>query len=87
MNNLYVPTTGNQIQFINILKIYDNTTFLSSHKLNCRTSHLGTSTAFIAVQMHNDNILKQIADRMFHQVLTFYTFIPGKCLVLCEVQY
>ena len=82
MNNLYVPTTGNQIQFINILKIYD-ILIVSQTKL----SDLGTSTAFIAVQMHNDNILKQIADRMFHQVLTFYTFIPGKCLVLCEVQY
>ena len=77
MNNLYVPTTGNQIQFINILKICD-ILIVSQTKL----SDLGT-----AFQIHNDNILKQIADRMFHQVLTFYTYIPGKCLVLCEVQY
>ena len=45
MNNLYVPTTGNQIQFINILKIYD-ILIVSQTKL----SDLGTSTAFSAVQ-------------------------------------
>ena len=45
MNNLYVPTTGNQIQFINILKIYD-ILIVSQTKL----SDLGT--AFSAVQLN-----------------------------------